>query len=87
MSKPCPSLRHTCKEGEKIDRRLLAMTSEPRMICHATRRNVMNTPTPRVTPFLWFDTQAEEAARFYAAIFPNSQIGTVMRYDKAAAAA
>lgn len=47
----------------------------------------MNTQAQRVTPFLWFDTQAEEAARFYAAIFPNSQIGTVMRYDKAAAQA
>ena len=47
----------------------------------------MNTRTQRVTPFLWFDTQAEEAARFYAAIFPNSHIGSVMRYDKAAAQA
>ena len=29
---------------------------------------------PRVTPFLWFDTQAEEAARFYTSIFPNSKV-------------
>jgi len=47
----------------------------------------MNTRTQRITPFLWFDTQAEEAVKFYAAIFPNSHIGQVMRYDKAAAQA
>ena len=47
----------------------------------------MNTRTQRITPFLWFDSQAEEAARFYAAIFPNSHVGNVMRYDKTAAQA
>ncbi|HVA63792.1 MAG TPA: VOC family protein [Terriglobales bacterium] len=30
--------------------------------------------SPRITPFLWFDTQAAEAARFYVGIFPNSRI-------------
>jgi predicted 3-demethylubiquinone-9 3-methyltransferase (glyoxalase superfamily) len=29
---------------------------------------------PRISPFLWFDAQAEEAAKFYTAIFPNSKI-------------
>jgi predicted 3-demethylubiquinone-9 3-methyltransferase (glyoxalase superfamily) len=38
---------------------------------------------PKITPFLWFDTQAEEAANFYCSIFPNSKIGTVTRYGKA----
>src|SRR5438046_941075 len=33
-----------------------------------------------ITPFLWFDSQAEEAARFYASVFPNSRIGAVARY-------
>jgi len=28
----------------------------------------------RITPFLWFDGQAEEAARYYVSIFPNSRI-------------
>jgi predicted 3-demethylubiquinone-9 3-methyltransferase (glyoxalase superfamily) len=28
----------------------------------------------KVTPFLWFDTQAEEAARFYVSLFPDSEI-------------
>ena len=30
----------------------------------------------RITPNLWFDTQAEEAAEFYCSIFPNSRIVT-----------
>ena len=37
----------------------------------------------KITPFLWFDTQAEEAARFYASIFPNSKVGKVSRYGEA----
>jgi len=31
----------------------------------------------KISPFLWFDTQAEEAARFYVSIFPNSRIISV----------
>jgi predicted 3-demethylubiquinone-9 3-methyltransferase (glyoxalase superfamily) len=36
-----------------------------------------------ITPCFWFDTQAEEAARFYTGIFPNSRIGTISRYGEA----
>jgi predicted 3-demethylubiquinone-9 3-methyltransferase (glyoxalase superfamily) len=32
-----------------------------------------------ITPFLWFDTQAEEAMHFYASIFPRSKVGAVSR--------
>jgi predicted 3-demethylubiquinone-9 3-methyltransferase (glyoxalase superfamily) len=38
---------------------------------------------PSITPFLWFDTQAEEAARFYTSVFPNSRIVDVTRYGEA----
>ena len=38
---------------------------------------------PKITPFLWFDNQAEEAANFYASIFPNSKIKVVTRYSDA----
>ena len=38
-----------------------------------------------ITPFLWYDSEAEEAARFYSSIFPNSSIGKVSRYDEATA--
>lgn len=34
----------------------------------------------KITPCLWFDTQAEEAAKHYASIFRNSRIGRVSRY-------
>jgi predicted 3-demethylubiquinone-9 3-methyltransferase (glyoxalase superfamily) len=41
----------------------------------------------KITPFLWFDNQAEEAVNFYVSTFINSEIGAVMRYSEAAAAA
>jgi len=34
----------------------------------------------KITPFLWFDHQAEEAMNFYVSIFNNSKAGTVTRY-------
>jgi predicted 3-demethylubiquinone-9 3-methyltransferase (glyoxalase superfamily) len=36
----------------------------------------------RITPFLWFDGRAEEAAHFYTSIFEHSRIGAVTRYGK-----
>jgi predicted 3-demethylubiquinone-9 3-methyltransferase (glyoxalase superfamily) len=36
-----------------------------------------------ITPFLWFDNQAEEAANFYVSLFPNSKIKQVSRYGDA----
>jgi len=36
----------------------------------------------KITPFLWFDGKAEEAANFYTAIFKNSKIGSVSRYGE-----
>ncbi len=38
--------------------------------------------TPKITPFLWFNGQAEEAAKFYASIFKRSRIVNVMRYGE-----
>jgi len=37
----------------------------------------------KITPFLWFDTQAEEAAKFYVSIFPKSKILKMTRYGDA----
>ena len=37
---------------------------------------------PKITPFLWFDTQAEEAANFYCSIFKNSKILNLARYPE-----
>jgi predicted 3-demethylubiquinone-9 3-methyltransferase (glyoxalase superfamily) len=43
----------------------------------------MKLSAQKITPCLWFDTQAEEAARFYVSIFKNSKIRAVTRYSKA----
>jgi predicted 3-demethylubiquinone-9 3-methyltransferase (glyoxalase superfamily) len=37
----------------------------------------------KLTPCLWFDTEGEEAARFYTSVFPNSRIVDVTRYGSA----
>jgi predicted 3-demethylubiquinone-9 3-methyltransferase (glyoxalase superfamily) len=47
----------------------------------------MSTRFQRITPFLWFDHQAEEAAQFYVSIFPHSRIVATTRYAAASAAA
>ena len=38
---------------------------------------------PKISPFLWFDTQAEDAANYYVSLFPNSKITGVSRYGSA----
>ncbi len=37
----------------------------------------------KITPFLWFDNQAEEAVKFYTSIFKNSRIGKIAPYGDA----
>ncbi len=41
----------------------------------------------KITPFLWFDNQAEEAVNFYTSIFHNSKIVSITRYGKEGAEA
>jgi predicted 3-demethylubiquinone-9 3-methyltransferase (glyoxalase superfamily) len=43
--------------------------------------------TQKITPFLWFDDQAEEAVNFYTSIFKNSKIGSTARYNEEGAKA
>jgi predicted 3-demethylubiquinone-9 3-methyltransferase (glyoxalase superfamily) len=38
---------------------------------------------PKITPFLWFDDQAQQAAELYVSVFPNSRIEQVTRYGDA----
>src|SRR5216117_850307 len=47
----------------------------------------MRKPTQKISPFLWFDHQAEDAVNFYVSIFKNSKIGSVTRYVEEAAKA
>ena len=37
----------------------------------------------KITPWLWFDTEGEDAAKFYTSVFPNSRITEVTRYGSA----
>ena len=37
----------------------------------------------KITPFLWFDSNAEEAMNFYTSVFKNSKMGQVRRYGDA----
>jgi len=41
---------------------------------------------PRITPNLWFDKEAEDAAKFYCSVFPNSEITNVLYYTDSAPA-
>ena len=42
----------------------------------------MQMTATRILPCLWFDSEAEEAAKFYASIFKNAKIGKISRYGK-----
>jgi predicted 3-demethylubiquinone-9 3-methyltransferase (glyoxalase superfamily) len=39
----------------------------------------------KINPFLWFDSEAEQAAKFYVGIFKNSKIAKIARYGEEAA--
>jgi predicted 3-demethylubiquinone-9 3-methyltransferase (glyoxalase superfamily) len=39
----------------------------------------------KITPFLWFDDQAEQAVKVYTSIFKNSKVGRILRYGEEAA--
>jgi predicted 3-demethylubiquinone-9 3-methyltransferase (glyoxalase superfamily) len=50
----------------------------------ATSRNEQTQPrTQKITTFLWFDNNAEEAANFYVSIFKNSKVLNTVRYGDA----
>ena len=44
--------------------------------------NNQETRLQKITPFLWFDENAEEAVNFYVSIFKNSKIGRITRYGE-----
>jgi predicted 3-demethylubiquinone-9 3-methyltransferase (glyoxalase superfamily) len=47
---------------------------------------VKDTQIQKITPFLWFDTQAMDAANFYASVFKNARVKTSTKYSAEAAA-
>jgi predicted 3-demethylubiquinone-9 3-methyltransferase (glyoxalase superfamily) len=44
--------------------------------------SIKSNPAQKITPFLWYNDQAEEAANFYTSVFKNSSIGSINRYGK-----
>jgi predicted 3-demethylubiquinone-9 3-methyltransferase (glyoxalase superfamily) len=42
----------------------------------------MSIVAQKITPCLWFDDEAEEAAKFYVSVFKNSKLGSISRYGK-----
>src|SRR5262249_17879535 len=65
-------------KGLSILARLIRLPGEPalRPTIHLWRR-----PMNKVTPFLWFDHEAEEAMNFYVSVFKNSKVVSVNRAD------
>jgi predicted 3-demethylubiquinone-9 3-methyltransferase (glyoxalase superfamily) len=55
--------------------------SKPKSVKSTSTRKIRS--DQKITPFLWFDGQAEEAANFYTSIFDNSKILDVARYGEA----
>src|ERR1700720_375443 len=79
---------NTHGRGEKRRRRC-ALSAQSKMPgkryqkSEVSRNQNMTTKiTQKITPFLWFDDKAEEAAKFYTAIFKNSKVGRITRYDE-----
>jgi len=80
--------RQAAAPGHDVKPRIFS--APRRHAASASFRTVLNRkefPMPRIrqkiTPFLWFDNQAEEAARFYTSIFADSRIIDVARYTAA----
>ena len=63
----------------------IALTT--RSIMTSWRYYVRSKIMQKITPFLWFDNQAEEAVNFYVSVFKDSKIGKVTRYDEASSKA
>src|SRR4051794_25181235 len=59
------------------------MSSGPRSGLRGKREQRSSPMQQRITPSLWFDTEAEEAADFYTSVFKNSRIVSVARYNEA----
>jgi len=68
------------KQNDRVEKTLKLHIPTPRGADLIPRRQKT---LPRITPFLWFDDKAEEAANFYVSVFKNSKIGSIARYSDA----
>src|SRR2546423_417456 len=76
-----PGLTASLHSGRKKAHRLGG--TRPLEICHSKEQETDMAAAQPITPCLWFDSQAEEAARFYTGIFKNSKLGAISRYNEA----
>lgn len=60
------------------------LSDQGRIIDRVNMKKKISSNTQKITPFLWFNNQAEQAAKFYTSIFKNSRITGITRYDKTA---
>jgi predicted 3-demethylubiquinone-9 3-methyltransferase (glyoxalase superfamily) len=69
---------HNCNAAQTDD-----LSSARRAMADAEARGkTMPTVAKRITPCLWFDDEAEDAANFYVSVFKNAKIGRISRYGK-----
>lgn len=54
------------------------------MFVQAKSNDMKNYTSQKITPFLWYDTQAEEAMNLYTSIFPDAQVKDLRRYPDGA---
>src|SRR5437016_3838005 len=47
-----------------------------------TTKSIIEVGMQKISPMLWFDNQAEEAAKFYCSVFKNSRMGSVSHYGE-----
>lgn len=77
------------KPGRGLRRTLGAVAAEKQHLAFADRRraaghDAQSAPLPmqKIAPFLWFDTQAEEAVKFYLSVFKKGKIQKISRYPE-----
>jgi hypothetical protein len=58
------------------------VTSDQLQMLASWQKTAEKNRMKKINPFLWFDSEAEEAAKFYAGIFKNSKIGRITRYGE-----
>jgi predicted 3-demethylubiquinone-9 3-methyltransferase (glyoxalase superfamily) len=75
-----PPWRHTRDEKFADTRRIAGRGAVLGVVAASDEEKTCMPIEQRITPFLWFDHQAEEAANFYVSIFKNSRIKSVARY-------
>jgi predicted 3-demethylubiquinone-9 3-methyltransferase (glyoxalase superfamily) len=61
---------------------MASLSTSPKEADHSGIEGTPGT-AQKITPFLWFENQAEEAANFYTSIFKNSNVGNISRYGEA----